>query len=637
MNQQITPKAINFKELVNNSNTTLSLNIQTKIVDKLNDEFTNDEQQWYIANLYMYMNYHPTNDFPINLEHVFKMIGFANKGNAMKTIKSNFVEDEDYKIIIFRTEKNKSIQETRGRKEETIMLNVDTFKNLCMIAKTEKGKEIRKYYVKLETIYNDIIKEEIDEQQKHLEEQNQKLQQQTNEIQERDKKIKLLEHKPQTYGFGLTKTGYIYLINDLSKPGHYKIGMASNTKNRLRNLNTSSSEKSLRLYFEIDTYDAESVERTIHFILVPFNITGRREWFYFSDEDQVQYAIAIMKNVKNFFDQYHFTSHKHFLETIVQKVTVTSKQGSPCRAEALLRRRSHQQHDDGDDRDGDRDGGDQGDEVNVDGGDENERNNIVANTYDDNLNNIDITETNVFKLTGQRLKNKTGNYKGVFWTTEKAKWRAALKHDYKEVFLGYFDTELEGAKVYNDYALYLNQTKNTNYSLNDILNYTTTPRDIIAENAAKVNNSKTSLYNGVCYDTRRNYYAVSIKYKGKSYHLGRSNDQLECAKLYNQQALYFNNTYNTNYVLNDIPNYITLPINVHERLLKNKISNKTSKYYGVTFSKQAQKYKALLVYNKKQIHLGTFSNELDAAEAYNKRASELNENTKCKYKLNTIT
>ena len=73
------------------------------------------------------MNYHPTNDYPINLEHVFKMIGFANKGNAMKTIKSNFTKDEDYKTIIFRTEKNKSSEETRGRKEETIMLNVDTF------------------------------------------------------------------------------------------------------------------------------------------------------------------------------------------------------------------------------------------------------------------------------------------------------------------------------------------------------------------------------------------------------------------------------------------------------------------------------------------------------------------------------
>ena len=41
------------------------------------------------------MNYHATNDYPINLNDVFKMIGFANKGNAMKTIKSNFVENED--------------------------------------------------------------------------------------------------------------------------------------------------------------------------------------------------------------------------------------------------------------------------------------------------------------------------------------------------------------------------------------------------------------------------------------------------------------------------------------------------------------------------------------------------------------
>ena len=29
------------------------------------------------------------------------------------------------------------------------MLNIDTFKNLCMLAKTTKGKEIRKYYVKI--------------------------------------------------------------------------------------------------------------------------------------------------------------------------------------------------------------------------------------------------------------------------------------------------------------------------------------------------------------------------------------------------------------------------------------------------------------------------------------------------------
>jgi len=134
----IVPKSINFKELVKASKTTLSLNLQDRLVEKLNTDFTDDEQRWYVANLYMYMNYHPTSDYPINLEHVFPMIGFANKGNAMKTIKNNFTEGEDYKTIIFRMEKNKS-QETRGRKEETVMLNVDTFKNLCMLAKTERS------------------------------------------------------------------------------------------------------------------------------------------------------------------------------------------------------------------------------------------------------------------------------------------------------------------------------------------------------------------------------------------------------------------------------------------------------------------------------------------------------------------
>jgi hypothetical protein len=44
-----------------------------------------------------------------------------------------------------------------GLNKEDIMLNVDTFKSLCMLAKTDKGKEIRKYYVKLENIHNKII------------------------------------------------------------------------------------------------------------------------------------------------------------------------------------------------------------------------------------------------------------------------------------------------------------------------------------------------------------------------------------------------------------------------------------------------------------------------------------------------
>jgi hypothetical protein len=74
----------------------------------LKEQFTQEEQEWYIGNLYMYMNYHPTNDFPINLDHVFKMIGFATKGNAKRTLENNFVIDEDYKLLIIPREKKQN-------------------------------------------------------------------------------------------------------------------------------------------------------------------------------------------------------------------------------------------------------------------------------------------------------------------------------------------------------------------------------------------------------------------------------------------------------------------------------------------------------------------------------------------------
>ena len=61
------------------------------------------------------------------------------KKNAKRTLENNFVEDEDYKVVFLPKEKNLNTKDLGGRPEETIMLNVDTFKNLCMMARTDKG------------------------------------------------------------------------------------------------------------------------------------------------------------------------------------------------------------------------------------------------------------------------------------------------------------------------------------------------------------------------------------------------------------------------------------------------------------------------------------------------------------------
>jgi phage anti-repressor protein len=159
MNQIIKGKSIDFNTLVNNNN--LSIQFKSKLVNILNDSFTEEESRWYIANYYIYLHYHPTNDYPINLDNVFDLIGFANKANAKRTLKNNFVKDHDYKITLSSGLKN-------GRPDELIMLNVNTFKNMFMMVKTEKAKKIRLYYVKLENIYNKLVDEDRKDYEKKL-------------------------------------------------------------------------------------------------------------------------------------------------------------------------------------------------------------------------------------------------------------------------------------------------------------------------------------------------------------------------------------------------------------------------------------------------------------------------------------
>lgn len=252
----ITPETINFTELVKSSNTTLNLSddYQSNMIKILNEEFTEQQQQWYIANLYIFMHYHPTNDYPINLENVFHMIGFANKGNAMKTVKSNFTKDEDYKIVLFRTEKNLNGKDLGGRPTEDIMLNVDTFKNLCMIAKTAKGKEIRKYYVKLENIHNKIVKEEIEQQKLLLIEQNKQLE---NKELEKKRKVEM------TLKNSFNKRCLVYLIKIIFDDEIiYKFGYTDDIITRLRTHKNQIGED-IELVYCIESKDNKMLERLL--------------------------------------------------------------------------------------------------------------------------------------------------------------------------------------------------------------------------------------------------------------------------------------------------------------------------------------------------------------------------------------
>jgi hypothetical protein len=455
-------------------------------------------------------------------------------------------------------------------------MNVETFKSLCLLANTENSKSIRKYYYKLEQLLHGLLEEQANELQNQLKEKNKQLE-------EQEKRIRLLENKPETEGF-CTKPGYIYLTRDTSSVGSYKIGLCDNPDKRLTTLNISSSQKTLEFVGVFKCNNTKSAEKIIHLILEPFKIKKRSDestrfdssaWFYFPNDIDINYAVHIIKKSIEITNNYDFLDYNSF-KIYAEKLSleIINKEKKPEK----------------------------------------------------------YTNANFIKRTG-----KLSIYNGVSWCIKNNKWASRIGYDNKIIFLGVYTAEVEAAVVYNDYASYLNKTQNTNYKLNEIEDYIPNPRDILEENYKNKYENKTSSFNGVYFIRSKGIFEASIQYKKKSFKLIKNESDLECAKVYNQQALYFNNNFNTNYKLNDIAYFITDEKN-HISELEITKKQRYSRFTGVTIRNDSGKFRAYIKYNRKVINCGTFKDEIDAAKAYNLKAEELNklETTKIKYELNNL-
>lgn len=76
----------------------------------------------------------------------------------------------------------------------------------------------------------------------------------------------------------------------------------------------------------------------------------------------------------------------------------------------------------------------------------------------DGLNNLRSnlrSATTAQNAWNQKTTKHTSQFRGVSWNTKVGKWVAQIIHNYKNHFLGYYDTEEEAATVYNGAALKL--------------------------------------------------------------------------------------------------------------------------------------------------------------------------------------
>ena len=150
--------------------TKLNGNYQSKLVEKVQKTFNNYEQQMFVASFYCYLKHDNKNDFVIDLDNVWKWLGFQQKYHAKCGLEKNFTINKDYKIIAPEASGAKK-GNRGGHNKEIIMLNVETFKKFCLKAGTKKADEIHDYYIKLETILQEVLIEESNELKIQLEQQ----------------------------------------------------------------------------------------------------------------------------------------------------------------------------------------------------------------------------------------------------------------------------------------------------------------------------------------------------------------------------------------------------------------------------------------------------------------------------------
>ena len=97
--------SINIVELIEKTPITkLSGTYNNKLISKIKDSFTETQQRLFVSSFFCFLNYNQSTDFVIDLDNVWKWLGFSQKARARELLEKNFTIDKDYKISTRRSD-----------------------------------------------------------------------------------------------------------------------------------------------------------------------------------------------------------------------------------------------------------------------------------------------------------------------------------------------------------------------------------------------------------------------------------------------------------------------------------------------------------------------------------------------------
>jgi hypothetical protein len=162
---------LNIVELIEkNPISKLSNVYNNKLINKIKENFSGFEQQLFVSSFYCYLNYDKNIDFVVDLDNIWKWLGFASKFTSIRLLEKHFKLDVDYKNLASpKCEATSNDEKWGGHNKQTILLTIKCFKSLCLKAQTKKASEIHEYYMKMEDVLHEIVEEETDELRLQLE------------------------------------------------------------------------------------------------------------------------------------------------------------------------------------------------------------------------------------------------------------------------------------------------------------------------------------------------------------------------------------------------------------------------------------------------------------------------------------
>lgn len=276
--------------ITNNPITKLNETHNNILLNKVKNTFNESQQQLFIASFYSYLNYNKTEDYIIDLDNIWKWLGFNQKIKAKYLLEKNFKLQIDYKnslslqgkqnIIknntkdIFTTTttipnfasqhgeaKNKG---SGGHNIQKYYLNIKTFKSLCLKAQTKKADEIHEYYIKLEELIQEVLEEEATEMKNKLLIKDNEISEKNNLLKNANQdKYKTIEKTLISQFSVNTECIYFGTIDDTNEKGEklIKFGHSNNLPLRVQDHHKTYNNFILRDVFKV--HNRQEIENTI--------------------------------------------------------------------------------------------------------------------------------------------------------------------------------------------------------------------------------------------------------------------------------------------------------------------------------------------------------------------------------------